>query len=201
MGRTTRDWNSIYAGKPPRPFDLGWLGNVLTQPGKALDLGCGAGGNTAGLTRLGWDATGIDSSEAAIATARKQAGKFRVADITRISEKPIHNLVILNYALPERGTSRRQVLAAARSALAPGGTFAVVEWDSRYAWWGGEDDYATPAEMAAAVAGLEAASVSSALISAHLSPAHQNGLPGPRVALRATGLSRHPGQDGPSTQK
>lgn len=201
MGRTKRDWNSIHAGSNPRPFDLGWLKNVLTQRGKALDIGCGTGGNTAGLTRLGWDATGLDSSETAIATARREAGKYRVEDITQIAEKPIYNLVIINYALPERGTLRQQVLAAARAALAPSGTLAITEWDSRYAWWGSEDDYATATEMAAAMSTLEAASISSAQIPAYLSPAHQNGLPGPRVALRAIGYNKPLHRNSPPTRK
>ena len=192
MSRSKRDWNAVYAGKPPRPFDLGWLGKVLTRRGRALDLGCGDGGNAAGLTRLGWDVTGVDSSSAAIAAARRGAGSFREADITRISPEPIYDLVILNYALPERGAGRRRVLAAARAALAPGGALAVAEWDSRYAWWGGPSDYATPAEMAAAAAGLEGISATAASVPAYLSPAHQNGRPGPRVALRIVGFSARP---------
>ncbi|WFG47064.1 class I SAM-dependent methyltransferase [Pseudonocardia alni] len=43
-------------------------------PGRALDLGCGRGRDTAELARRGWDAVGIDAVPAAIDAARRDTG-------------------------------------------------------------------------------------------------------------------------------
>ena len=41
-------------------------------PGKALDIGCGTGMHTLTLARIGWDVTGIDLVERALAKARER---------------------------------------------------------------------------------------------------------------------------------
>ncbi|MBN1910638.1 MAG: DUF4440 domain-containing protein [Pirellulales bacterium] len=43
------------------------------RPGKALDVGMGSGRNAHCLARHGWDVTGIDRSDGALAVARQQA--------------------------------------------------------------------------------------------------------------------------------
>jgi SAM-dependent methyltransferase len=42
--------------------------------GRLLDVGCGTGDFVAGMAKLGWDATGIDFDEAAMASARRHLG-------------------------------------------------------------------------------------------------------------------------------
>ena len=60
-------------------------------PGKALDVGCGAGSNTVYLAEKGWDATGVDFVPRAINIARTRAARAGVAprllvgDVTRLS--------------------------------------------------------------------------------------------------------------------
>jgi len=62
------------------------------EPGRALDLGCGAGRNTRYLIRHGWDAIGIDMLGAAIDKARSQAvdtaakARFLQGDVTRLAD-------------------------------------------------------------------------------------------------------------------
>jgi SAM-dependent methyltransferase len=65
------------------------------KPGRALDLGCGAGRNTRYLVRHGWDAIGIDMLGAAIDKARSQAvgtaanARFLQGDVARLAELDI----------------------------------------------------------------------------------------------------------------
>jgi len=65
------------------------------EPGRALDLGCGAGRNTRYLIRHGWDAIGIDMLGAAIDKARSQAvdiaakARFLQGDVTRLADLDI----------------------------------------------------------------------------------------------------------------
>jgi SAM-dependent methyltransferase len=59
-----------------------------TEPGRALDLGCGTGTNAITLTRHGWQVTGVDFSPRAIAAARRKANReaakadFHVGDVS-----------------------------------------------------------------------------------------------------------------------
>jgi len=78
----------------------GWLvdhveGKRRLPPGRALDLGCGAGRNTLYLARQGWDATGVDMISRAIETARSKAvgeaakARFLQGDVTKLGELQI----------------------------------------------------------------------------------------------------------------
>jgi SAM-dependent methyltransferase len=78
----------------------GWLvdhveGQHRLAPGRALDLGCGAGRNTRYLARRGWDATGIDMISRAIETARFNAvgnaakARFLQGDVTKLGDLDI----------------------------------------------------------------------------------------------------------------
>lgn len=79
----------------------GWLvehveGEHPLPPGRALDLGCGAGRNTLYLARHGWDVIGIDMLGRAIEKAREKArskgigdaatARFVQGDATRLAE-------------------------------------------------------------------------------------------------------------------
>jgi SAM-dependent methyltransferase len=78
----------------------GWLvehveGEHRLPPGRALDLGCGAGRNTLYLARQGWDATGIDMISRAIDKARSRAvddaakARFLQGDVTKLGDLEI----------------------------------------------------------------------------------------------------------------
>src|SRR5882724_2806111 len=81
-------WNAMYE-KPPEeipweietaPRDLSDLvENKIVLPGRALDLGCGTGHYSMYLAEHGFDVTGVDFSENALASARKEAAKRALA--------------------------------------------------------------------------------------------------------------------------
>jgi SAM-dependent methyltransferase len=70
-------------------------GEHRLPPGRALDLGCGAGRNARYLARHGWDATGIDMIGTAIDKARSKAvgeaakARFLQGDVTRLGDLDI----------------------------------------------------------------------------------------------------------------
>jgi 2-polyprenyl-3-methyl-5-hydroxy-6-metoxy-1,4-benzoquinol methylase len=55
------------------------------KPGRALDVGMGQGRNTIYLAQRGWDTTGFDPAERAVAAAQEMATKAAVKITTRIA--------------------------------------------------------------------------------------------------------------------
>ena len=164
------DWDKRYASvenlwavKPNR-FLVAEVAEL--EPGRALDLACGEGQNAIWLATLGWDVTGVDYSEVAIAKARARAERdgtrvdFVCADL--LDYRPLagaYDLVLLLYFhIP--ATDRRDVLARAAGALAPGGTCLVIGHDLTNLTHGvgGPSDpnlLSTPDELASELPGLE----------------------------------------------
>ena len=164
------DWDKRYASvenlwavKPNR-FLVAEVAGL--EPARALDLACGEGQNAIWLATLGWDVTGVDFSEVAIAKARARADRdgvrveFTCADL--LAYEPAagaFDLVLVLYLhIPADG--RRQVLANAAAALAPGGTFVLVGHDltNLTDGVGGPSDpdlLCTPDQIAAELPGLE----------------------------------------------
>jgi 2-polyprenyl-3-methyl-5-hydroxy-6-metoxy-1,4-benzoquinol methylase len=104
-------------------------------PGRALDLACGEGQNAIWLATLGWEVTGVDYSEVAIAKARARAERERMhvefvcADLLEYEPEPgSYDLVVLMYFhLPP--DELHTVLGRAEAALADGGTIVVIGHD------------------------------------------------------------------------
>ena len=136
------EWDSRYRGSelvwgtaPNR-----WVEREAASlpPGRALDLACGEGRNSIWLAQRGWQVTGIDFSAEAIGKARTLAQgvhgpaatvDWRCADATTIQLPAEFDLVLLVY-LQLPALARREALAAAWHALAPGGTLLVIAHDS-----------------------------------------------------------------------
>jgi SAM-dependent methyltransferase len=104
-------------------------------PGRALDLACGEGRNAIWLAELGWQVTGVDYSEVAIAKARERAAnerldiEFTLADLLDYEPEPnAFDLVALLY-LQIPVDERQRVLAPAATTLAPGGILLLVGHD------------------------------------------------------------------------
>ena len=131
------DWNARYAGcelvwgAEPNRFVADVLESVPPR-GRALDLACGEGRNATWLATRGWAVTAVDFSSVAIERARRLAAQRGVevdwacADLAAFAvDEGAFELVLIAYLhLPESG--RRQVLAQAASALAPGGDLYMV---------------------------------------------------------------------------
>ena len=135
-------------------------------PGRALDLACGEGRHAVMLAGLGWDVTGVDFSEIAIAKARARSVEeeldiqFVCADLLRYDPEPAAFDLVLVVYLQIPFAERRLVLAEAASALAPGGSLVLLGHDltNLAAGVGGPSDpevLYTPDDIAAELPDLE----------------------------------------------
>jgi SAM-dependent methyltransferase len=108
---------------PPEVDDL--------APGYALDLACGEGRNAVWLAARGWEVTGVDFAEVAVAKAQRMAdergarGTFLTADVLSWEPPRQYDLVLVFY-LQVPADERSRALRTAVRALAPGATFLLV---------------------------------------------------------------------------
>ncbi|TDB75036.1 MFS transporter, partial [Actinomadura sp. KC216] len=132
-------WDSRYA-----EHDHLWSGDpnqMLVQetsdlePGTALDLGCGEGGDAIWLAKRGWHVTATDISGVALERAARHAEAAGVADRIDFQQhdlgvsfpKGTYDLVSAAFLhFPQEGLPREPVLRAAAAAVAPGGTLLIV---------------------------------------------------------------------------
>lgn len=105
------------------------------RPGRALDLACGEGRNAVWLAEQGWEVTGIDFADIAVAKAGRLAAErgvgvaWGVADLTTWRAAPASfDLVVLFY-LQLPAPERRTVISVAADAMAPGATLLFVAHD------------------------------------------------------------------------
>lgn len=108
------------------------------EPGRALEAGCGEGGNAIWLAEQGWQVTAVDISPTALTRARQHAARLggaadRIdwveADLTDHRLEPdSFDLVTCHYVHPREG--HRELLTRLAAAVAPGGTLVVVDHDA-----------------------------------------------------------------------
>ncbi|MCX7522573.1 class I SAM-dependent methyltransferase [Microbacterium sp. STN6] len=108
------------------------------KPGRALDLGCGEGGDSVWLAESGWRVTGMDISPTALERAAALAASRGVpaASITWVQQDlaawqpgpdDAYDLVSACFLhSPVDGFPREEVLRRAADAVAPGGALLVV---------------------------------------------------------------------------
>lgn len=139
-------WEGRYAGD-----ERVWSGRVnrtvadiaaSLPSGTALDLGCGEGGDALWLAEHGWQVTGVDISETAIARAREAAASADLADRARFvrAELPggipegAFDLVTASFLHSPVTLDRLEILRAAASRVASGGHLLVVSHASVPPW-------------------------------------------------------------------
>ncbi len=133
-------WEERYSGEQV------WSGRANVQlvaevaamtPGRALEVGCGEGGDAIWLASHGWDVTAVDFADAALARTATHAEEAGVGD--RVSTRRVDvrifepdgetwDLVTSHFVhLPDGGMV--DVVRRLAAAVAPGGTLLVVGHD------------------------------------------------------------------------
>jgi ketosteroid isomerase-like protein len=124
-------WSSYFQGRNQnfnrKPNALLIQAVEGVQPGKALDAGMGEGRNAIGLAKLGWDVTGFDRAEGALAMARQQAKDqgLRITPVLQSDDEfdwgqERWDLVALLYF-----SAVRENAAKIRASLKPGGLVVI----------------------------------------------------------------------------
>lgn len=98
------------------------------KPGRALDCGCGAGGNARVLASLGWQVDGVTLSPAEQSSAQRYCQKVLVANLEQglpdeLTEK--YDLIVMSHVL-EHLVGSSKLLKLAAKILAPNGALAVA---------------------------------------------------------------------------
>lgn len=139
MAEAADFWEQRYAGS-----DRVWSGRANAAlvdvaaglaPGRALDLGCGEGGDAIWLAEHGWRATGIDIAPSAIAHARAAADQrgltpdgieFVVGDLETLRDDARYDLVTACFLQSPVALARDDILRRGAELVAPGGRLLIV---------------------------------------------------------------------------
>jgi SAM-dependent methyltransferase len=140
-------WEDRYASE-----ERVWSGKVnhaLVQvasaltPGRALDLGCGEGGDVVWLAEHGWDATGVDISTTATrraSDAAKAGGvpddriRFVAADLSTWTPTGTYDLITASFLQSPVELPRAEILRRMVGHVAPGGHLLVVAHAAMPPW-------------------------------------------------------------------
>jgi SAM-dependent methyltransferase len=125
-------WNQMLTSNSPR---INWKPNGFLvemvqgrKPGRALDVGMGQGRNALWLAQQGWETTGYDPAERAVALARENASKLSVKLNTIVAKDSEFDLGVAKWDLILLSyVDIRENAARAVRALAPGG-IVVAEY-------------------------------------------------------------------------
>lgn len=141
-------WDDLYSQREQM-----WSGRVnatladvvgTLTPGRALDLGCGEGGDAIWLAQNGWTTTGVDISATAVRRAQQAATaagldesrvRFVVADLADADAlDDAYDLVTASFFHSPVALDRAAVLRRAAHLLAPGGHLLLVTHAAAPPW-------------------------------------------------------------------
>ena len=133
-------------------------------PGRALEIGCGTGGNAVWLAKKGWQVTAVDIPAVAIEKGKRLAAEhgvnieFVVAEAATYQPQLAYDLITCFY-IQMFPPQRANMLANMSKTLAPGGTLLFVSHDKSGppSGWSVEDlrSLTTPEEIVAELAELQ----------------------------------------------
>jgi SAM-dependent methyltransferase len=121
------------------------------EPGDALDLGCGEGGDTVWLAGRGWQVAAVDISATALHRTTSCAVDAGVAhrvttarhDLASTFPAGTYDLVNAQYLQTPYELPRAEVFRRAARALRPGGLLLIVDHGSVHPWgWVGHEAHA-----------------------------------------------------------
>jgi SAM-dependent methyltransferase len=130
------DWNRRWLERglhchddDPSAVLVAELGSL--PPGRALDLGCGAGRSAIWLADRGWRVTAVDFSDTALGMARtaRPEVEWVLADLRAYDPGAESFDLVLVLYVHVPADERTAMLARAAAALAPGGRILVVGHD------------------------------------------------------------------------
>lgn len=141
-----KHWDDRYAEK-----DRIWSGRVNAQlaavaegltPGRALDLGCGEGGDAVWLAEHGWDVVAVDVSVTALERAAGEAKRRGVDDHIAFEHHDLSDsfpsgrfdLVSAQYLHSFVRLERPAILRKAAAALMPGGLLVICDHGAAPPW-------------------------------------------------------------------
>ncbi len=121
-------------------------------PGRALDLGCGEGGDTVWLAEHDWHVVAVDIADAALARAAELAASRNVLDriefqqhnLTETFPQGSFDLVSAHFLHSPWDWDRDALLRRAADAVAPGGTLLIVDHGEAPPWAKGVHDHRFP---------------------------------------------------------
>ncbi|WKG06632.1 class I SAM-dependent methyltransferase [Mycolicibacterium sp. HK-90] len=128
-----------------------WSGRVNAQlakiaadlpAGRALDLGCGEGGDAVWLAEHGWQVTAVDVSDTALARAAGEAQERGVADRITFERHDLSeslpdgrfDLVSAQFLQSPIAMDRAGLLRRAAGAVAEGGRLVIVDHGAAPPW-------------------------------------------------------------------
>jgi SAM-dependent methyltransferase len=146
MNQTKAQWEEHYGER-----ERVWSGRVNVQfadvvadlaPGRALDLGCGEGGDAVWLAERGWHVVAVDISDTALGRAREAADSRGVADRIEFVQLDLadsfphgtFDLVSSQFLHSTVPLDRTKILANAAAALRSDGLLVIVDHGSAPPW-------------------------------------------------------------------
>ncbi|MER7170162.1 class I SAM-dependent methyltransferase [Streptomyces mesophilus] len=134
-----RQSEKLFSGRPN--LELVEETESLT-PGRALDLGCGEGGDAIWLAKQGWRVTASDVSAVALERAARHAEEAGVAeridfqrhDLASSFPSGSFDLISAHFLQSLIALPRDAILRTAAAAVAPGGTLLVVDHAGFPSW-------------------------------------------------------------------